>query len=144
MEKLAAAEGARKALIVFSDGEDNSSAHHMLDVIESAQRENVVIFAVRYTETKKGQLTARNQYGIRVMARIASETGGYDVDAGKVDLSQSFAGIGDELRSSYDLAYHSTNTAGDGTFHKLVIRAKRPGLITRAKTGYFAGQTASN
>jgi Ca-activated chloride channel family protein len=144
MEKLAAAEGARKALIVFSDGEDNSSAHHMLDVIESAQRENVVIFAVRYTETKKGQLTARNQYGIRVVARIASETGGYDVDAGKVDLSQSFAGIGDELRSSYDLAYHSTNTAGDGTFHKLVIRAKRPGLITRAKTGYFAGQTASN
>jgi Ca-activated chloride channel family protein len=139
-EKLAAAEGARKALIVFSDGEDNSSAHHMLDVIESAQRENVLIFAVRYTETRKGQLTARNQYGIRVMARIASETGGYDVDAGKVDLSQSFAGIGDELRSSYNLAYHSTNTAGDGTFHKLVIRGKRPGLTIRAKTGYFSGQ----
>ncbi len=148
-DKLARAEGARKALIVFSDGEDNSSAHHMLDAIESAQRENVVIFAIRYTEVRKGRLTARNKYGTRVMARISRETGGSDFDAGKADLNQAFAEIGEELRSSYELAYHSSyadasyadasHAAGDGTFHKLVIRAKRPGLTVRTKTGYFAG-----
>lgn len=138
-EKLAGAEGGRKALIVFSDGEDNSSAHHMLDAIESAQRENVVIFAIRYTEVRKGHLTARNQYGMSVMARIPKETGGSDFDAGKADLGQAFRQIGEELRSSYELAYHSTHGVGDGTFHKLVIRAKRPGLTIRTKTGYFAG-----
>jgi Ca-activated chloride channel homolog len=137
-EKLASQDSGRRALIVFSDGEDNSSSHHMLDAIESAQAENVVIFGIRYTERdRKGQLTARNKYGISVMARIGRETGGLDFDAEKVDLGKSFAEIGEELRSSYELAYHAPN-AGDGTFHKIVIRSKRQGLTVRSKTGYFA------
>ena len=43
-----------------------------------------------------------------------------------------------ELRSSYELAYHTSNTVKDGTFRKIVIRAKCPGLTVRAKTGYHA------
>jgi Ca-activated chloride channel family protein len=134
--KLAPAEGARKAIVLFSDGEDNSSAHHMLDAIESAQSENVTIFGVRYTETRKGRLNARNKYGMSVIARICRDTGGVDFDAGKADLGQSFRAIGEELRSSYELGYHST-VASDGTFHKVQIRVKRPGFTVRAKTGYF-------
>ena len=137
-EKLASQDGGRKALIVFSDGEDNSSAHHMLDAIESAQAENVVIFGIRYTEhDKNGRVTARNKYGTRVMERIGRETGGLDFDAEKVDLRKGFTEIGEELRSSYELAYHAPN-AGDGTFHKVAIRSKRAGLTVRSKTGYFA------
>ena len=135
--KLAKSESGRRALIVFSDGEDNSSAHHMLDAIEAAQSENVVIFAIRYTESRKGALTARNKYGMRVMERIARETGGRDFDAQKADMKESFAAIAEELRSSYEVAYHSPNQA-DGTFHKVVVRAKTPGLTVRAKTGYFS------
>src|SRR5215470_8421281 len=40
----------RRALIVFSDGEDNSSAHHMLDAIEAAQANDVLVFTICYTE----------------------------------------------------------------------------------------------
>ena len=136
-EKLAKAEGARKAIIMFSDGEDNSSAHHMLDAIESAQNENVVIFGIRYTEVKKGRLNARNKYGMSVMERISRDTGGSDFDAQKANLRDSFRRIGEELRSSYDLAYHSGVSSSGGVFHKLVIRAKRPGLSIRTKAGYF-------
>jgi len=137
-EKLAGRENARRALIVFSDGEDNSSAHHMLDVMEAAQTQNVVIFAIRYTEKRKGKLTGRNKYGISVMARISKETGGVDFDAEKADLKKSFREIGDQLRSTYELAYHANKPLRDGTFHKLLVRSKRPDLIVRAKTGYFA------
>jgi Ca-activated chloride channel family protein len=42
------------------------------------------------------------------------------------------------LRSSYELAYRSTNPLRDGTFRKIAIRAKEPGLAVRAKTRYFA------
>ena len=139
--KLASVENGRKALIVFSDGEDNSSAHHLLDAIETAQSENVVIYGIRYTErNKRGGLTARNKYGMRVMERISHETGGADFDAEKADLEQSFRRIGEELRSSYELGYHVTNHTADGTFHKLVIRARQPELAVRTKTGYFAHQ----
>ena len=137
-EKLAQRESSRRALIVFSDGEDNSSAHHMLDAMEAAQTENVVIFAIRYTETRKGKLTGRNKYGISVMARLSKETGGADFDAEKDDLKKSFHEIGDQLRSTYELAYHANMPLRDGTFHKLLVRSKRPDLTVRAKTGYFA------
>jgi Ca-activated chloride channel family protein len=140
-EKLSTAEKGKRALIMFSDGEDNSSAHHMLDAIEAAQSADVVVYGIRYTEidSRRG-LSSRNKYGTSVMSRIAKDTGGRDFDAKNTDMKKAFAEIGEELRSSYELAYHSSNT--DGTFHKLVVRAKRPGVVIRAKTGYFAREGA--
>jgi hypothetical protein len=44
----------------------------------------------------------------------------------------------EELRTSYELAYYPTNTAKDDTFRKVIIRARRPGLTARSKTGYFS------
>jgi Ca-activated chloride channel family protein len=136
--KLAQADQGRRALIIFSDGEDNSSAHNMMDTIEAAQTENVVLFGIRYTETRKGgEWTARNKYGASVMARMSHDTGGSDFDAQAADLRTSFREIGEQLRSSYELAYHAGGIA-DGTFHKLVIRVKKPGFTVRTKTGYFS------
>jgi Ca-activated chloride channel family protein len=127
-------------LLIFSDGEDNSSAWDMMDAIEQAQAEDVRVYALRYTEKRRGRLMARSKYGIRVMDRIARETGGANYDASEGDLRKWFREIGEELRASYELAYHSTNPNRDGTFRKVVIRAKTPGLTVRAKTGYYARQ----
>lgn len=135
-ERLERAERGRRALIVFSDGEDNSSAHHMLDAIEAAQRADVAIYAIRYTEIDKHGINARNKYGTSVMNRLAHDTGGVDFDALKTNMKDAFAEIQQVLRSSYELAYHSPNA--DGTFHKLVVRSKRPGIVIRARAGYFA------
>jgi Ca-activated chloride channel family protein len=128
----------RRALILFSDGEDNSSAHHMLDAIEAAQANDVTVFSIRYTETMDGRLTARNKYGMSVMERIARETGGADFDGQERGLTESFRQIGEQLRSSYELGYHTSNPPGDKTFHKIAIRTKRANLAVRAKTGYYA------
>jgi len=141
-QMLSGVERGRKALIIFSDGEDNSSAHHMMDAIEAAQANNVLLFCIRYTEVRNGRLNARNKYGTSVMERIARETGGADYDAREKGLAQNFKEIGEQLRSSYELGYHSTNPAADDSFHKIVIRGK-PGtptaaLTVRAKTGYYS------
>jgi Ca-activated chloride channel family protein len=135
-EKLAPQSG-RRALLVFSDGEDNSSSHDMMTTIEAAQRADVLVFAIRYTETKHGKLTARNQYGIRVMDRIAHDTGGEHIDASRTDPHSYFKQIGEELRTSYELAYYPTHTAKDDAFRKISIRSKLPGVRIRAKPGYF-------
>lgn len=137
-EKLTKIESGRRALIVFSDGEDNSSAHHMMDAIEAAQIADTRLFCIRYTERQHGRLTGRNKYGIRVMERIAHETGGADFDAEHSDLRTSFQQIGEDLRSSYEVAYVSTNPVRDGSFRKVVIRPRSPGYSVRSKTGYFA------
>jgi len=136
-EKLAN-ENGRRALLIFSDGEDNSSSHDMMTAIETAQSANVILFSIRYTEKAQGKLTARNKYGISVMDRIAKETGGAVFDAEVVDPHVYFRQIGDELRSSYDLAYYPSNPIKDDSFRKIVIRPKQDGLKVRSKTGYFS------
>jgi len=136
-EKLAREEG-RRALLVFSDGEDNSSAHDMMTAIETAQRENVLVYTIRYTEKEHGQLTARNKYGISVMDRIAKETGGAHIDAESTDPHTYFQQIAEELRTSYELAYYPTNSEKDDSFRKIVVRPRQAGLKVRTKTGYFA------
>lgn len=137
VEKLAD-QGGRRALLVFSDGEDNSSSHDMMTTIEAAQADNVQVYTIRYTEKEHGKLTARNKYGIRVMDRIARETGGTQIDAETTDPHTYFRQIAEELRSSYELAYYPTNPAKDDTFRKIVIRPKASGLTVHAKTGYFS------
>lgn len=136
-EKLAKADG-RRALLVFSDGEDNSSSHDMMTIIEAAQSANVQVYTIRYTQKEHGQLTARNHYGISVMNRIAKETGGTQIDAEKTDPHAYFQQILEELRTSYELAYYPTSPMKDDSFRKIMIRTKQPELTVRSKTGYFS------
>ena len=131
-------ERGRRALIIFSDGEDNSSAHHMMETVEAAQANNVTLFTIRYTENPMNRLNARNKYGIGVMERIARETGGVDFDGQGKGLQKGFHDIDEQLRSSFELAYHSGNPSGDKSFHKITIKPKQPGLTVRAKAGYYS------
>lgn len=135
-EKLIGETG-RRALLVFSDGEDNASSHDMMTAIEAAQSANVPVFTIRYTEKESGNLTARNKYGIRVMDRIAKETGAWNIDAKTTDAKTYFRQIAEELRSSYELAYYPSNPIRDDTFRKIAIRPKQAGMTIRSRTGYF-------
>jgi len=137
VEKLANEKG-RRALLIFSDGEDNSSSHDMMTAIETAQAANVILFSLRYTEKQHGKLTARNKYGISVMDRIARETGGIAFDAEVIDPHTYFRQISEELRNSYEVAYYPTNPIKDDSFRKIVIRPKQDELKVRSKTGYFS------
>jgi Ca-activated chloride channel homolog len=137
IEEKLAKENGRRALLIFSDGEDNSSSHDMMTTIEEAQQANVQLFAIRYTQKEHGKLTARNHYGIRVMDRIARETGGMHIDAQEVDPQTYFKKIAEELRTSYELGYYPS-AAKDDTFRKIVVRVRKPGLTVRSRTGYFS------
>ncbi len=137
-EKLATIHQRRKVLVVFSDGEENSSEHDLLDAIETAQNADVLIYAIRYTEMKHGKMDPRDRYGMRALDHLTTQTGGKTFDFHATNLKQDFAEIAGDLRSLYDLAYQSTNPTRDGTYRKVVIQATRPGLSVRARTGYYA------
>ena len=136
-EKLAQA-GGRQAILMFSDGEDNSSSHNMMQAIETAQAANVVFYAIRYTEMHHGKMNARNKYGISVMDRAAKETGGAHIDARETNPHEYFRQIAEELRTSYEIAYYPANKSKDASFRKIVIKPKQDSIKIRTKTGYFA------
>jgi Ca-activated chloride channel homolog len=142
-ERMTGVEQRRRALIIFSDGEENSSEHDLLDAIRAAQNADTVLFGIRYTKMEHNRLTARNMYGTRAMDHLAEETGGTTFDGLHTNLRTAFEEIDAQLRTMYELAYASTNPTRDNTYRKLTIRLKEPGLTVRAKSGYFAAkQTA--
>jgi Ca-activated chloride channel family protein len=138
VQLLEPVEKGRRAALIFSDGEDNLSAKTEIDAIEAAQNADTVLYSIRYTETRNGRMTARNKYGTSVMQRMARDTGGEEFDARESGLAEDFRRIAEQLHSSYEIAYHTTNPVNDGSFHKIGIRVKQPDLVARAKTGYYA------
>jgi Ca-activated chloride channel family protein len=137
-EKMTGIQHRRKVLVVFSDGEENSSEHDLIDTIEAAQNTDVLVYAIRYTELKHNKMDARDRYGMRELDHLTAQTGGKSYDSHAMKVSQAFAEISGELRSLYAVAYHSTNQTQDGTFRKVVIQSKRPGIMLRARAGYYA------
>lgn len=137
--KLKPAGERRRALLIFSDGEENASEHDLLDTIQAAQDTDTLVYCIRYTQKEHGQLTPRNRYGIRALRHISTLTGGADFDALASRLDTVFAQIGNELRAVYQIGYVSTNSqVHDGSFRKVTVRCKEPGTIVRAKSGYYA------
>lgn len=139
----------RRVLVVISDGDDNLSRHSRGEALEAAQRAGIVIYTIStsvnwiLTDQEAAQADPSNRKylkdeGDRVLQQFADESGGraffpYHVD----DLAQSFAFIGNELRSQYSLAYVPTRPP-DGKFHKIRIEVNTKGLQVRARKGYFA------
>lgn len=119
----------RKALIVFSDGEDTSSVAGKDDVVAYARSIEASIYAIGI----KGFRTPRG-----FLKQIAEETGGAYFFPDKVsELIQVFDTIAKELRNNYLVAY-SPKRPADNTYRRIVVRVSRPDATVRVRPGYFA------
>ena len=136
-ERSNQAQGRRHALILFTDGEENSSAHDLLDAIDAARETDTLIYAIRYTDHKEIK-TPHARQGVATLHHLALETGGADYDALHSNLGEDFRQIADELRSLYSIAYHSTNHKADATFRRVQISTADKSLVVHARTGYYA------
>lgn len=136
MEKMTTEQGRRKVLIIFSDGEENSSEHDLIDAIEAAQNADVLVYALRTAELKHGKMNARNRYGMRVLDHMTEATGGQAFDVHSTKVSADFQSIAADLRSLYEVGYYSTNKERDHRFRKVTIRVDGEGYKVRARSGY--------
>lgn len=120
----------RKAVIVFSDGADTTSALKDDQVVDAARAVEASIYAIGFTGS---QGPPRG-----FLRRIAAETGGRYFEPGKVgELLRVFGEISDELKNHYLLAYTPARPA-DGAWRRIELRVNRPGCRVRVRKGYFA------
>jgi Ca-activated chloride channel homolog len=135
-EKLSKDRGdrpVRRAIIVVSDGEDNQSEISRALAVETAQRAEVIIYAI---STDDSGLILR---GDKALQQLADATGGRAFFPFKMkDVKNSFAAIEDELRSQYVVSYKPADFDADGRYRSIEITALKKDLQVRARKGYYA------
>jgi Ca-activated chloride channel family protein len=136
-QKLARQNG-RRIMVIISDGDDNSSRLSMTEVLESAQRNDVVIYAISTNSTGDNG----NKNGDKWLKKFVDETGGKMFSPFKLqDLSSNFRDITAELRLQYALGYRPTNVLRDGAFRRIRIEPADKRFVVRARNGYYAPRT---
>jgi VWFA-related protein len=129
-------EVGRKAMIVFTDGEDQGSRLRIQDAIEAAQKADTICYVILIAD-RGGWYQG---YGFGDMSKLAEQTGGRVIEVGNKQekLHQAFDQIQNELRSQYNLGYTPSNAKLDGSYRKIQIRAKGGAYKIQARQGYYA------
>jgi len=143
MNHMKQAHNARKAILIISDGGDNSSRYTESEVKNAVREADVQIFAIGIFEPLGGATTPEEIAGPGLLGQLTEQTGGRHFAVGNLaDLPDVAARIGLELRNEYVLGYRSTNMARDGKYRKVEVKlanvSKLGKLRARARGGYYA------
>jgi len=123
----------KKTLIVFTDGDDNSSALNANAAVGRAKRVGIPLYAIAEGEAVKSQNLKK------LLEDLSQRTGGsaYQVNKSS-DIDQVFHKIAQDLQHLYMISYQPPSASADGKWHKINLSVK--GLKdyrARAKEGYF-------
>jgi VWFA-related protein len=132
-------KAGRKALVVFTDGDDTTSSSTEQSAIDFARATEATIYTLGIKPGGPGLGGGPNKGFLK---RVAEETGGEAFFPDRVgDLIKLFAAISEELHNHYLLAY-SPKRGPDGTFRKIELRVDRKDAQVRVRKGYFAVKRA--
>ena len=127
---------SRRAIVVITDGEDNSSHVNPAQAQEMAVGNDSPIYVISTNPVVDKEARASD----RAMKELAEATGGTLLQAsdGK-ELQRSFSKVERELRSQYIIVYKQPTGRSDpdGSFHRLVVRGPKSFRI-RCRKGYYA------
>lgn len=122
----------RKALVVFTDGEDQGSHATINDVERRLQSTDVTLYMI-------GQGRGVTMEPLRrIMDRLSTPTGGRALFTDSIDeLHNAFAELLDELSNQYLLGYQSSNSKRDDQWRKIKVDVDGHHDV-RARLGYRA------
>ena len=193
-DELMKTKEGRKALVVFSDGEDRGSKENLNDAIDAADHANLAVYTVYFKGLQDRQLSegfptsgrrtgggwpgggggypgggggypgggggypgggggypggggghggsrGSSIDGRKIMAQIATRTGGRYFEAKKKDnLEEIYNAIAEELHGQYLLTYTPDKPDTDDEFHKIALKAKNGDLTVVTREGYYSGE----
>jgi Ca-activated chloride channel homolog len=143
MHEMKKSTKKRKALLIISDGGDNSSRYTEGEIRSAVRESDVIIYAIGVYEPFGGRgRTPEESSGPGLLTDLAEQTGGRHFPADLNELPDISAKIGIELRNRYVLGYSPTSVVRDGRYHKVEVKVVQPKglpkLTAHWRTGYFA------
>jgi Ca-activated chloride channel homolog len=147
-ERVAVREGHRRAVVVFTDGNDNASRLTAAEVSGIASSIDVPVYIVGVVSAIDNPSSDISATGDKSplagpLVDLANWTGGHVfVASSPVERSLAARQIVEELRHQYLIAFESS---GDPGWHRLAISVRNnKKMVVRARSGYIAGQSRPN
>ena len=144
LNKMKEAKNAKKALLVISDGGDNSSRYTEREIKRLVKESDVQIYAIGIFEpvSARGR-TPEELAGPGLLTEVAETTGGRQFPVENLnELPDVAAKIGIELRNQYVIGYVPSNQEKDGKWRRVQVEVKKirgmPPLRPHFRLGYYA------
>lgn len=132
----------KKALLIISDGQDNSSRYNFVEVKRLMKEADVTVYAVGIIDGADSS-SALGMQGQSFLDELAGVTGGKSFyPQTNVEMDEIFERIALELRHQYSIGYTPKDFTLDGKWRKVKVKVKPPRglprLIVRNREGYYA------
>ncbi len=144
LNEMKRAKNPRKALLIISDGGDNSSRYTENEIRARVKEADVQIYGIGIYEpvAARGR-TPEEAAGQGLLTELAEITGGRQYPVDNVnELPDIAAKVGVELRNQYVLGYSPKNQDRDGKYRKVQVKLiqppRMPQLRSSHKMGYYA------
>jgi Ca-activated chloride channel family protein len=146
LERVTRGAHQKRALIIISDGQDNSSRYNFGEVRRLMRESDVVTYSVGILD--RGDVGQLGMQGQAFLDELSSVSGGksfYPTSA--VEMDEMFERIALELRHQYSIGYTPTDFKPDGKWRKVRVKVKpprgMPRLTVRSREGYYASPNVS-
>jgi Ca-activated chloride channel homolog len=143
IEKVKQGRHTKRAILLISDGQDNSSRYTYGELRKLLKEAGVQIYCIGIVELGGGSGGTLDLQGQSILEEIAQTTGGKAFfPRSAAELEDATTRIALELRHQYSIGYTPTNVKRDGQWHKLKVQVKPPRglpqLRVQHKEGYYA------
>ena len=144
ISQMQAAKNGKCALLIISDGGDNSSRYNEKDIKRVVREANTQLYSVGiFDPFEYRSRTLEELNGPTLLSELTELTGGRSSTVENLsDLPDIAAKIGAEVRNQYVLGYHPSHKVHDARWRKIKVKLRTPKglppLTAYAKTGYYA------
>lgn len=128
LNQMKKAKNTRKAILILSDGGDNSSRYTESEIKNLVREADVQIYAIGIFEPVSARSrSAEELSGPGLLNEMAEQTGGRHFPVENLNDLPDVAGkIGMELRNQYVIGYVPTNGNRDGKYRRVQVKLVQP------------------
>jgi len=147
VEKVKTGKYNRRALILITDGPDNSSKHTFSEVRESLRESDVVLYTVALlSETDRDSGSPLATEADSVLSELSSATGGkvFYVEK-KEHIKEAFEILAAEIRNQYRIGFRPSPGDAKSKLRSIKVKVTPPqnaspefrNLVVRSREGYY-------
>jgi VWFA-related protein len=143
LQELKKSSKERKAVVIVSDGGDNSSRFTESEIRTRVSESDAWIYALGVFESGAARLAIDQLEAPQVLESLADVSGGRMLSVPNVkDLPGAMKRVGVELHHRYVLSYEPLDMARDGKFHRVKVKLTATNtprrLHVESRGGYYA------